>query len=187
MTKPTKVAAALGIVAGLAVSALPLASYAASEDVTVSVTIQSTLGGDEMECTTANAGSVAAGSFAEATCEFSASSNNGLSIAIKDKDAVLNLVNGANTIAPIAATETLTGNLTQNGWGYKFNVTTDTTTPGTNSNGGKYTAITASNVTVYNTNTAGTVEGDFKFGVKTPASQATGTYTDIVTITTTAL
>lgn len=186
MTTITKIAAVLGIIAGLGVSAMPLTSYAAPQDVEVKVTINSTIGGTGVNCTEAST-SGAAGVQLSEVCTYSASSNNGLTIAIKDKDAVLNLVSGVNTIAPIASAETATGNLTKNGWGYKFgNITGVAGVAGTNSNAEKFTPITASNVTVFTTSTAGAVAGDFTFAAKTPESQATGTYTDVVTITTTA-
>lgn len=187
MTKITKVAAALGIVAGLAVSALPLTSYAAAEDVLVTITINSTLGTEEAACDTAST-SGAAGVQLDASCAYSSSSNSGLAITIKDKDAVLNLVhtNGTDTIVPIAAQEAATGVLTQNGWGWKFVNLGGTATAAIQGNRDRFSPITASDVAVVNATTAGTVTGDFMFSVRTPATQAPGAYSDTVVVTTTA-
>jgi len=189
MRKITKVAAALGIVAGLGVAALPLASYAATvtENVNVSVTINPTLGTGAMACTDATT-SGAAGVTLSATCSYTASSNGGLSVAIRSQGAELNLVgtgNSANTIAPIASQQPTVAALAVNGWGYRVSGFTGTGSPTIAGNADRYTPITATNVTVINAS-AGTAAGDFVFSARTPETQAPDTYTNVVTITTTA-
>jgi hypothetical protein len=189
MTSISKIAAALGIVAGIGVAALPIATFAATDNANISYTVNSTIGGSDVDCEdvtmTSNAGTQAT-----ASCSISVSSNDAVSVAIDDADGVLNLVKGGDAIAPIAVTETGTGDLTQNGWGYRF--TTDN-----NGGGGfavvtgydKYHAITASGapVTVASSTSAVTnAAGHFDFAAKTALGQAPGTYTDDVVITITA-
>jgi hypothetical protein len=188
MTTISKVAAVLGIVTGLAVSALPLASYAATEDVTVSVTVQSTLGSGDAVCgaTSGSTATGAAGTNLTATCAFSSSSNNGLKVQIKDADSNLNLVSGSNSIAPITTTGGTTLSASNGyGWGYLQNFSGSNWTSQNNTE--EYSKITSSDVLLGQSNEAGPVSGTITFGARTAETQAPGTYTDTVTVTTTAI
>jgi hypothetical protein len=189
MTNISRIAAVLGIVGGIGVSALPIATFAATDTSTVSYTVNSTIGGSDVDCEDATMTSNA-GTQATASCSLSVSSNDAVSVAINDADAVLNLVKSSDAITPIASTELAAGDLTQNGWGYKF---------AADSNGGadfavaagfdKYHAITASGSPVTVASSTGAVTnaaGHFDFAAKTALGQAPGTYTDDVVITITA-
>lgn len=196
MTKAiTKVIAGLGIVAGLGVAALPLSSYAASEEssnVTVNVTINDTIGTVSPDCANSS-GEGAAGTSINSSCGISGSSNAGISILIKDADSTLNLVSGSNTIAPIggvltdanfAFTNIANINAGNGGWGYAV-ASSDagiTVTSGYTD----YNPITATDVKVAGTTAASTVSNtSINFRAVTPASQAPGTYTDTVVVTVT--
>jgi hypothetical protein len=185
--KITKVIAALGVVAGLGIAALPLSSYA--EDVDVIVEILPTIGTVEPGCDEVDTDG-GAGEEIDGECGIAGSSNTGIKISIKDKDTVLNLVhtNGTDTIAPIAATTPLANFTFTNGifgWGYNFasSATGLTVVSGFDTN---YRAITASDVMVASSIVPVTMTSSntkFNFRAVTPATQVPGIYKDIVTIT----
>lgn len=175
MSKMSKTIAALGVVAGLGVAALPLASYAATTaDVTINALIEDTLSIAVDQSTVAlgavDAGVMNGGPVVEGSTNVTVITNDtdGYTVNIKDADEVLNLVSGSDTIAPGVPTQ---GN---SAWGYKG---------GDVSN---YTAITAADVALKTTSDPTTTDGDkfaLTFGVTADASQAAGTYTDTVTLT----
>ena len=193
MTKTiSKAVVALGVVAGLGVAILPLSTYAANpEDVTVQFQVSPTISGGASICSAADGGALTAGTTKTVTCDIGYSANSASSVSIKDKDSNLNLVSGANNIAPIATPvadiATTAGTA---GWGYKFAVTA----AGAGSNGltavaaaANYAGITASAVAVGNATAAVTnAAGTFTFGVSTAESTPSGTYSDIVTVAITA-
>ncbi|MCL1839629.1 hypothetical protein FWF89_01330 [Candidatus Saccharibacteria bacterium] len=87
--KITKIIAALGVVAGLGVAALPLSSYA--DDVEVQVEITATTGTVEPTCEDGESGStVAAGVDAESDCTIGGSSNTGIAISIANSQTNAN-------------------------------------------------------------------------------------------------
>ena len=207
MTKRiTKVIAALGVVAGLGVAALPLSSYAAETDVLVSVEIKTTTGSIEPDCETSGVDIAGgAGSIIQGECDIDGSSNTGILIAIRDTDedssGQLGLTGDQSTpviIPAIGATLGLTdsqfavsglglnGLSSNGGWGYKFSVGTSTNlniVSGYNN----WNGITLSNVTVAQSPNA-TVgvsmnNAGFSFRAVTPPTQAPGIYTNWVTIT----
>jgi hypothetical protein len=181
-----KVAASLGIIAGLSVAVLPLSSYAVttSQNVTVSLTIQGSLGGnDGMECTTASE-TGAAGALLTGVCNGIWDSNNNITVKIRDQDSNLNLVSGINTIAPIASA-VASINSSNPGWGWNFTVT-DAGSGSFAAANSNYNPITASDVTAASsTGAVSGAEGSFFFSAWTPATQAPGTYTDVVVVSTT--
>lgn len=88
MTKYAKIMATFGVLAGLGVASLPLATFAANtSETTVKVTVQEgiSIANDN---STANAGSKAPGETGSATSNLTAATNNaaGLKITVKDKD-----------------------------------------------------------------------------------------------------
>lgn len=152
MTKTiTKVIAALGVVAGLGVAALPLGTYA--DDIEVQVRINTTTGSISPDCGTppnyATTATVAAGVLAESNCAITGSSNTGITIGISTSaaaqtpalaltgyttafetaptngstiPAINTQLTSANfTIANIAAINSGAG-----GWGYQFVAGTST-------------------------------------------------------------
>ena len=210
MTKKiTKVIAALGVVAGLGVAALPLSSYADSTDVEVQVLIGETVVIDEPDCTSPS--SVAAGVVADSECEIDISSNTGVTISIKDKDATLVLTGysdgfeGTNPLAPAASIPAINSQLANGsfnfagigsinggsgGWGYMFEtgstvgLTVNTANVGGTTTASLWNAITATDKVVASSNVATTTNGaKFSFRAVTPTTQASGYYSDVVVIT----
>ncbi len=129
MSKMTKTIAALGVVAGLGVAALPLSSYAAEVTNTgatqagVDVTFQATVGNSIS--ITASEGTVSINNLianqdvAEASTDITVATNNaaGYQLRIKDKDSTLALMPAADgTAAGIAAGVPTKGT---NAWGFK--------------------------------------------------------------------
>lgn len=193
MTKITKAIAALGIVAGLGVAALPLGSYAASEDVTVSFKVNPTIGSAATICSTASHAGINAGDVATIDCNISYSANSGAEVSIVDKDNDTNLVgtNVANTIAAFASP--VTGPLAggTEGWGYTFAVTAaGAASNGLNGAVTDFTAVKASSagadVVASSTDPVTAAAGTFTFGVTTAESTVADTYSDVVTIAITA-
>ena len=181
----TKVIAGIGIVAGLGIATLPLSSYAT--DVTVSFEVKPTLAADPTICTTgATADAMNANTVATVDCAVEYSANGGASVSIKDKDATLTLVSGANSIPVVSGNP---ANLTAGtpAWGYKFTATTPGAgTGGLTATSANYSAITASDVTVgTNDNPVTDAVGTFTFGAATAIDTPAGTYTDVVTISVT--
>ena len=88
MTKYAKIMATFGVLAGLGVASLPLATFAANtSETTVKVTVQEgiSIANDNA---TADAGSKTPGETGSATSNLTAATNNaaGLKITVKDKD-----------------------------------------------------------------------------------------------------
>ena len=155
----TRSIAVLGVVAGIGVAALPAMSYAASNDVELSVTVQPTLSGTELIC------------------------EDGLTPATIGAGTSTTLT---NTIAPISAAA---ADVTGEGWGYKFSVgEAGADSGGLTATNDQYNPITAEDFTIAS-NTAPLTEtatGTFDFKVSTLIGTEAGTYTDTVTISITA-
>ena len=187
MSKITKTIATLGVVAGLGVAALPLASYAAdtetSKDLTVnaqigetlsvklnknSVTLKPTNGGAVVD-TTQETGEPAAAQTVVATV----TTNNlhGYTLTLADTDTDYALINedGEKIAAGTPAQN-------QSLWGVDFN------------DAGTYTALGAGGFSrkgaVATANNGETTNIDF--AVSASPSQASGTYTNAMTVTVTA-
>ena len=193
MSKMTKTIAALGVVAGLGVAALPLSSYAAPVSNTgatqagVDVTINATVGNSIS--ISASEGTVSLGTniianqeVAEASTDVTIATNNaaGYQLRIKDKDSTLALMPaGAGTATGIAAGVPTKGT---NAWGYKgatddSDITIETPT---------YTAIKSTNQTIAEKSSASAAEGDMvtvTFGVTVDSTILPDTYSDVVTLT----
>ncbi len=197
MTKKiTKVIAALGVVAGLGVAALPLSSYAA--DVTVSFTIQETVGTVDPNCSSGVTDTEPAGADLHGECNLEGSSNTGIQISIKDADSNLNLVSGTNNITPIGAVISdanfTTANLSTinsgaGGWGFRFSAGANAVSNNLSHTTGydSFNAITAADQVIAKssniTSPTHTVGASISFRAVVPPSQPAGTYTDIVTVT----
>lgn len=197
MSKMSKAIAALGVVAGLGVAALPLSSYAAVVnsdplDVTaqaiieesISVTADATDDTVKIENVTANQ-EVASNS---TTLTVETNNTSGYSVSIKDKDAVTALTtdgtDAANGIPAATEAALIKGN---KGWGFKTSTTTEGVTVPTA--GQSYRAIETGPQTIASRASGASVaDGDkieLTFGVVVDASIAAGTYEDVVTITAT--
>lgn len=194
MSKMTKTIAALGVVAGLGVAALPLSSYAAIVTDSTNVTAQAIVGeaisvtADAADDTVKIENVTANQDVAEGSTVLTIQTNNtsGYNLTIKDNDAVLALTtDGTDEANGIPASATLTkGN---KGWGFK----TSTATEGVSVSAAAqaYRAIESGTQIIASRATGASVaDGDkvtLTFGVVVDSSIAAGTYSDEVVITAT--
>lgn len=181
MSKITKTIAALGVVAGLGVAALPLASYAAdtetSKDLTVSAqigeTLSVTLNHNSVTLKPTNGGAVVDTTQETQTVVATVTTNNlhgyTLKLADTDTDYALTNEDGEKIAAGTPAQN-------QSLWGVAFN------------GAGTYTALSAdgfsrseADATANNGETT-----NIDFAVSASPSQASGTYTNAMTVTVTA-
>lgn len=192
MSKMTKTIAALGVVAGLGVAALPLSSYAVTSD-PLTVTAQAIVGesisvtADASDDTVKIEGVIANQDVKEGSTVLTIQTNNtsGYSVSIKDADDVTALTtDGTSADNGIPASATLTkGN---KGWGYKASTTTTGVSTAASAD---YRAILADQApTTLASRSAGASEADgdkitLTFGVVVDSSIAAGTYSDDVIIT----
>lgn len=195
MSKMTKTIAALGVVAGLGVAALPLSSYAAVVTDSTDVTLNAVVG--EAISVTTNAAddtvtinNVTANQDAkEGSTVLTIQTNNanGYTLTIEDADATTALKDASNTsyagIATLKSGATLDKGTT--GWGFKASTTTDGVTANlTNWTGIKTTAQTLAT----RASGATATDGDqvtLTFGVVVDSTVPAGTYSDVVTLTAT--
>ena len=142
------------------------------------------------------------GSENEQVCRVRTNNGNGYSLAIKDADATTTLTSPSDTIAVITSGTTPTTwsvGAGTSGWGYRLKSGSAAST-GTyatawgadDTYAGKYAAVSASDVLIgeYTQETDNTGnDSTLKFGAEINATkiQATGTYTDTVTVTATTL
>ena len=171
MSKITKTIAALGVVAGLGVAALPLASYAdTKQTITVNAQLDQTLSvGTPTQATVTipvtNNAEVAQGS---TSVTVTTNNDGGYTLNIKDADGTTTLADGDNNIPAGKPTQGVSA------WAYKGGDTAD------------WTKITESDVALKTTDapTSNTGEAvEISFGVTAAANQAAGTYTGAVTVT----
>ena len=178
MSKVTKTIAALGVVAGLGVAALPLASYAATTDtVTVnaevgtsmsvsldkdSVSLNPTAGGVPVSTEDAPAQTITATAITNNT--------NGYKLTLTDADSTNHyLASGGNHIAPGVPTQG------DSFWGVKFGADAES-----------YVSIASAPVINGEaTDDAGDTHS-LDVGVSASAGQVPGTYTGTLTVTITA-
>lgn len=172
MSKITKTIAALGVVAGLGVAALPLASYAANtQNIVVEAEIGSVLSVDTPTVATVELAPTNGAAAKEGSSSVTVNTNNlnGFTLNIKDSDSNTGLTGTGGTIA---AGTVLDG--TESAWAYKGGDTS------------AYTAITTSDVALKVTDAPTTADGEaveITFGVAADEDQAAGTYTGGVTVT----
>lgn len=182
MSKSTKVIAALGVVAGLGVAALPAFTYAATADAEVEVTVTSSISiAVEGTDSTASKVSMAPNELKEggefkSTIKVTTNNVAGYDATVKAKaEKDVNLTSSDSNTIP-AASGTLTAGTA--GWGYRVGTSGDwvavTTTEANIKNAG-------TNANGY-TNDATVVE----YGVATASAQPTGTYSATLTYTATA-
>lgn len=194
MSKMTKTIAALGVVAGLGVAALPLSSYATivSDGTTVtaqaiigeaiSVTADATDDTVKIENVTANQ-EAATGS---TVLTIQTNNTNGYNVTIKDSDAVTALTtDGADADNGIPASNALTKGT--KGWGFKTSTSTEGVTVSAAAQA--YRAIETGTQTIASRASGASVTDgdkiDLTFGVVVDSSIAAGTYSDDVVITAT--
>lgn len=172
MSKVTKTIAALGVVAGLGVAALPLASYAATtQNIAVEATIGETLSVGAPTVATVELAPTNGAAAVEGSSSVKVNTNHltGFTLNIKDSDSETGLTGTSGTIA---AGTVLDG--TESAWAYKGGDTAE------------YTAITTSDVLLKKTTAPTAAAGEtveITFGVAADADQAAGEYTGGVTVT----
>lgn len=172
MSKITKTIAALGVVAGLGVAALPLASYAATtQNIAVEAEIGETLSVETPTAATVELAPTNGAAAAEGSSSVTVKTNHlsGFTLNIKDSDSDTGLTGTSGTIE---AGTVLDG--TVSAWAYK------------GGDKAAYTAITTSDVALKTTDAPTTAAGEtieITFGVAADADQAAGTYTGGVTVT----
>lgn len=195
MSKMVKTIAALGVVAGIGVAALPLGAYAkvvtsdplnVTAEVTVDESISITADAADNKVTIADV--VANKDAKEGSTVLTVQTNNtsGYNINIKDADDVTALTtDGADTANGIPAAVPLTKG--SKGWGFKTSTTTEGVTVSAAAQA--YRAIEAGTQTIASRASGASVEGGDKvtliFGVVVDSTVAAGTYSDDVVITAT--
>lgn len=175
MTKSTKIIAALGVIAGLGVAALPIGAFAVgSQDVTVKVNIDSSisLGADQNLTQVSMAPNQADSTSLKTKLTVTTNNAAGYKLEVKDKDTDTSLKSGANSIPAAASVTAGTA-----AWNIK--------------GGDKIfqsgAAITAADRLVSESNgPVASQEVNMTYGVSTASNQASGTYQDIITYTATA-
>lgn len=180
MSKTKKVVVALGVATALGIATLPLSTFAASStsDITVKVKIGSVIAlsaDNQLTETNLNPNNVNTTAL-KTRLTVATNSRNGYKLTVKDKDANTNLAS-TETSDVIPA---LAGNLTAG-------------TAGWNISGGELNkaAVTATDQVVKTNpnSTHASINEDIQmtYGVSTSASQAQGTYSDVIVYTATAL
>lgn len=190
MSKMTKTIAALGVVAGLGVAALPLSSYAVNSD-PLTVKAQAVVGesisvtADAADDTVTITDVIANKDVKEESTVLTIETNNtsGYNVSIKDADSVTALTtDGTNAANGIPASADLTAG--NKGWGFKASTTTEGVSAAASAN---YRAILDTPVALASRSTGASVtDGDkvtLTFGVVVDSSIAAGTYYDDVVIT----
>lgn len=172
MSKMTKVIAALGVVAGLGVAAMPLGSYAA-ETATTNVDIYAVVDNSlsiEASKDTVNLGPVSVGGVAtgSTTVTVNTTAPKGYALNIKDSDdntSLVKMTDDGATIDSATPASIAAGTLVDatSAWGYK-------------TSSDAYAAITTSDVEIDSTDAAGEGSTEVTFGVKIGTGQAEGTY-----------
>ena len=192
MSKMTKTIAALGVVAGLGVAALPLSSYATIVSNSTTVTAQAIIGeaisvtadatDDTVKIENVTANQEAATGSTVLTIQ--TNNTNGYNVTIKDADAATALTtDGADADNGIPASNALTNGT--KGWGFKTATSTEGVTVSTAAQA--YRAIETSTQTIASRASGASVTDgdkiDLTFGVVVDSSIAAGTYSDDVVIT----
>jgi hypothetical protein len=178
---------------------LPIASGAATSDTTVNATVNSQLDLTSSSPVSLSLTPGASGyvvSSASGTATVTTNNSTGYTLKLGDKDATVNLNSGGNNITAHTGTPAAPTTLSLGTWGWRSTGVGSFGATGfaaeTNSSSSTTTwagvAASGSDFTVKTTAVAAT-GGDtttFWYGAKVDKTQATGTYTDIITYTATA-
>lgn len=194
MSKMSKVVAALGVVAGLGVAALPLSSYAVAGVTDTANTTAQAIVGDSIEITvddaTVTMNNVMANQDINSTpTNITVKTNNvsGYQVQIEDADAetALKTTDGSGTATGIPAGKPVKGT---NAWGFK--TSSSSANVNISSDAADYRAVDAKgSPKIIATGAAQSAnDGDviaLTFGVTVDSTIAAGTYQDEVTLTAT--
>lgn len=177
MSKMTKTIAALGVVAGLGVAAMPLSSYALDDTETVNLTVEV---GQSIEITaketTVDLGEATSSKMAEGGTVITVHTNNEAGYNATIKADQPRLLSGDTDAIPSTGASAIPANGTS-AWGYKIGSITD------------YVAASTTAQSFANTSAVSAQAGDtydLNFAVSVAPNQAAGTYTGSVTLTATA-
>lgn len=177
MTKYAKIMATFGVLAGLGVASLPLATFAATNsETTVKVTVQEgiSIANDNA---TADAGSKTPGETGSATSNLTAATNNaaGLKITVKDKDTDTSL-KPTTTTGSVAGVDFIpTGTSGIGTWSIKGgDLAVDTAMVGSDH---------ATGLVVKNTTGPSTEQVTMTYRIEPGAAQRQGTYEDVIVYT----
>lgn len=189
MSKMSKAIAALGVVAGLGVAALPLSSYAtpgieAEKNVTAQAVVGDSIAISVDKATVAMNNVMANQEVNEASTNVTVQTNNvdGYKLEIKDADTTtaLKTTDGSGTAAGIPAGVPEKG---ENYWGFKASTSAANVTLA--SGAGNYRGIKTNPLQIATKSSASAAEGDvitLTFGVTIDTTIAAGTYQDEVMI-----
>ena len=177
MTKYAKIMATFGVLAGLGVASLPLATFAANNsETTVKVTVQEGISFSNSG-TTADAGSKTPGETGSATSNLTAATNNanGLKITVKDKDEDTSL-KAASITGTTAGVDFIAAGVSGAGtWSLKGgDLTVDTA---------MVASSHATGLVVKNTTGPSTVNVPVTYRIEPGAAQRQGTYEDVIVYT----
>lgn len=179
MSKMTKTIAALGVVAGLGVAAMPLSSYALEDTETVNLTVEV---GQSIEITaketTVDLGEATSSKMAEGGTIITVHTNNerGYTATIKADGSRLTGTTDSSNLIPASGSSVVPTNGTS-AWGYKIGSITD------------YIAATTTPQEFADTSAVSAQAGDkydLGFAVSVAPNQAADTYKGSVTLTATA-
>ncbi len=193
-----KIKQVVPVFAAFAVLALPVVTSAANPESTV---ITATIG-SSISMTGSTTSALAATpdtgnkqGTSSGTYNVTTNNANGYNLKIKDDNAGLNLVSGANTIVPGSGTQAAPAVLTAGTWGWavvggggagQFDITY-TVADNTAATGKKFAGITAADVTLKTTGTTASADPTtIYYSALVATTQPTGPYTDTVVITATA-
>lgn len=194
MSKSTKIIAALGVVAGIGVAALPLSTFAAANtSVTFTVNIDDQLSlsadsGQSVLATTMTANQVNNDTL-KSSLKVSTNNPKGYKLTVADADADTALVHTTSPTVKIPALSA-TGDLASGtaGWGIQVNEAY----PGTAVSTTQWTPMVKNNETAIVVRNSGALssavsnqETIVKYGVATAAGQASGSYSDTISYTAT--
>ncbi len=179
MTKYAKIMATFGVLAGLGVASLPLATFAATtSETTVKVTVQEgvSIANDN---STADAGNKTPGEAGTATSNLTAGTNSaaGLKITVKDKDEDTSL-RAAGITGSVAGVDFIPTGISGIGtWSIKGgDLAVDTAMVGSDH---------ATGLVVKNTSGPSTEQVAMTYRIEPGAAQRQGTYEDVIVYTVT--
>lgn len=198
MSKPNRIKLTAGLVtASLAIVALPLVAYAATDNksTTVTATLGSTISMTTSGSVALNVTPVTGGSQTSASDTVTVATNNstGYTLTLADSDATTSLTKGSDTIAAHTGTQASPSALANNSWGYRVDGIGGFNTGGAVENNVSSSSITYAGVPASGSpntikTTASTAAGDTTtvwYAVKADTSKPNGAYADTVSYTAT--
>lgn len=189
MSKTTKFIAALGVVAGIGVAALPLTSYATEQHLAITATVDSSISLALSGTNNLTVGSNAVNlDTASTTASVTTNSLKGYTLSVTDKDTVTDLTHTTQSDKKIAAQDG-TPTAGTSTWAVQAGGNYTGMTSGLDTN---WKAMPAKGGTALVIKNSGAVtaainqdQTTLKYGVATAANQESGEYTNEITFTAT--